>query len=93
MDTCAAVSVTPPNVFQAPIKVTSKTGEAYRNASGGMIINEGTQAVDAMTNNWYNANANFQVCDVHRPLWAGQDAKAIGNSILISPQIRRLVFQ
>ena len=58
IDTCAAISVTPPGVFQTPVKASQRTGEALRSACGGVIYNEGEQEVKAVTNSGYNVNGN-----------------------------------
>ena len=50
VDSCAALSVTPPNVFPQPIESTPQVGEEYMAANKGTIRNVGQQTVQAYTN-------------------------------------------
>ena len=92
VDSCAATSVTPPGVFPGGVKVGQRLGEALTSACGGSIFIEGTQHVNALTDNGYQANADVHVCDVRRPLFSVHDMKEKDNSIIFSKKYGDWVF-
>ena len=68
VDSCAALSVTPPNVFPQLVEATPQVGEEYMAANKGTIRNVGQQTVQAYTNEYLPVKQRFQVTQVHRPV-------------------------
>ena len=84
VDTCAAASVTGPDIFPHPVEVTRRVGEEYTCANGTIIFNQGQQRVNAVTDDWVPVNSVFQVTDVNKSLMSAHDAKHNDNTMLIS---------
>ena len=84
VDSCAAISVTPPGCFPGPVEVTDQVGDEYTSASNDIMYNQGQQRVDGVTENYLPCNLKVQVTDVNKPLIAASDMEDQGNTIVLS---------
>ena len=84
VDSCAALSVTPPNIFPQPIEATPQVGEEYMAANKGTIRNVGQQTVNAYTNEYLLVQQKIQVTQVHRPLAAVSEMEDNDKTLVIS---------
>ena len=91
VDSCAALSVTPPNVFPQPIEATPHVGEEYMAANKGTIKNVGQQTVQAYTNEYLPIQQKFQVTQVHRPLAAVSEMEDNDKTVVISKYGRFII--
>ena len=91
VDSCAALSVTPPNVFPQPVEATPQVGEEYMAADKGTIRNVGQQTVNAYTNEYLPVQQRFQVTQVHRPLAAVSEMEDNDKTLVIS-KYRRFIM-
>ena len=84
VDSCAAESVTPPDIFPSPIEATGRVGEEYTCANDTAIYNKGQQTVSGYTDDYVLVSSRFQVTDVNKPLMSVYSARDNDNTLLYS---------
>ena len=91
VDSCAALSVTPPNAFPQPIEATPQVGEEYMAANKATIRNVGQQIVRAYRNEYLPVQQKFQVTQVHRPLAAVSEMEDNDKTVVFSKYGRFII--